>query len=265
MESSLIKYLKETQIEDITNITDAMYESDPNGTKANAAYFYDNVHIYFKHFAAALLTENTKIVSKAFELNSETIGDPYYTTVAAAYAGLSNPGASNKAYIYLTNCGTEYNETLSFGTDGYTVIDGSSKFGTALNGSISISEGSHIFRNIKFKTSIEISGGTVLFENCDQSAGTTNISGTSTVIISGSGQWGNITMENDLTNVNLWCENIQNMLKDTNNHSISVPNDLISPQIVIRRVAAQGDLNDPGALVKEISGFEPFITARPII
>ena len=265
MESSLIKYLKEEQIPIITNITDAMYESDPDGTKANAAYFHENVHIYFKHFAAALLHENTKIVSKAFEIDSESIGDPFYTTLAAAYAGLTNPGSSNKAYIYLTNCGTEYNETLLFSRDGYIIIEGSSKFGTVLNGSVTISAGYHIFRNIKFATSIEISGGTVLFENCDQISGTTNISGTAAVIISGSGQWGNITMEDDLTNVKLWCENIQNMLQDLSFYSLVVPDGLVNPEIIIRRVAAQGDISDIGAMIKEISGFEKNISARPII
>lgn len=269
----LIKKLKNDSIEDITEITDAEYENDPDGTKANAAYFEDHVHIYMKHLAMALQPEKAKIVSNLYEVGDEKLGDPFYTDIDTCYTQVKadTSGISNKASIYICNRATEYGVAQNFDANGYIVFEGDNKHGTVLNvapplESIKISNGVHIFRNIKFKSSIEIWSGTAVFENCDQTEGSTMINGTSTVIISQSGQWGNISVLNGLSNVKLWCEDINNMLKTAvGNHSIEIPAELTAPEIVIRRVAAQGDCSDPQDLIREISGFEPFITARPII
>jgi len=347
--TELIIHLKETPVDDLPQITDAMYEGDPHGTNADKLYFVENVHNYMKHLAMALLPKNTKFVSSAFSDSNGSLQDPFFTSIMDAYdqINLEHSADTNKYLIYIYNTDTVYEESsFDFNSDGYVILEGVDKYGTVLSGTMYISKGVHIFRNIlitgdinisggnvifencgqtsgdiiissgtvhfencgqtngDLDSDINISGGTVHFENCEQTKGIKNISGDtvhfkncaltsgdinigggtvrfencaqmngktsitaeSTVLISKADYWGPVIISNGIDNLNLWCEDILNMGKDPDqNHSIVVPDDLDTSQIVLRRVAIQGDCVDTGKHINEVSGLEENVLAKPIV
>jgi hypothetical protein len=169
--------------------------------------------------------------------------------------------------IVINHRGASYSENLTFNDDGsYVIIQGTSKYGTVLSGTIVISQGTHIFRNIKFTGSIQVTGGKVVFEDCIQTEAETSITGTATVMITKCDCWGNITISPDLTNVKLWCEDILNVYAPAAGEaSIEIPAALTTPEIVLRRVTAQGGVSDTGSHISETTGLEINAMIRPII
>jgi hypothetical protein len=265
----LIKRLKTDEISVLTNITDAEYENDPNGTDANSLYFIGNVHNFMKHLGIALQPENTKYVSEEFVAGTEDLEDPFYADIQTCYSAFTGTSSSNKGYMLVYHKASSYSDSLIFDSNGYIIIEGSSKYGTVISGNIQVKDGIHVFRNIKFTGTITVIGGTVLFENCLQTAGTTGITSGSTVIVSKAEHWGVIQISAGLSGVSLWCEDILNMNTvegpGGGTNSIIIPDDLDTPEIILRRVASQGTYYDPGELITEVSGFEENISVRPII
>ncbi|RPI19722.1 MAG: hypothetical protein EHM58_00520 [Ignavibacteriae bacterium] len=262
----LIKKLKDVTLENLPGIIDAEYEGDPHGTNADKLYFIQNVHNYMKNLGIAMLPQNTKFVCKEFS----DLLDPFFDDIVSAYSIISNESNdTNKFLIHIYNTGNTYQGTYNFNTSGYIIFEGANKYGTILDGVVNMNNlGTHIFRNIIFKGNINITHGTVLFENCAQISGTTNISNTATVYISKADYWGPVLIPSAevITNICLWCEDILNMGKDpVTSHSIVIPETLVTPQIVLRRVAAQGDYDDTGNLISEVSGFEANILEKQVI
>lgn len=237
----LLKDLTTETISELTGITqDASYQGDPNGTPANKAFFEGNVHSYLKDLGLATSPSNTYQVSPAFA----GLGNPFFETVSAAHAQVVTDGssASNKKVIDINAKGDSYSQPLTLNHNGFVLLRGRGR-GTTLSGSLTISAGVYLFENLLITGNITISVGTVVFKNCEITGTVSITSNTaSKVIIMDALHVGVITIDGN--NKTFLLQNIANMSKDGNDHSVNISAGLTGGIYELRAVFMTGELDD---------------------
>jgi hypothetical protein len=251
----LINDLLTKPVEELVNITDAQYPGDDGGTDAKAAYFIGNNHNYFQSLAKALIEVNACYVNPRIAGLTE-IGAPFYATIADAHNSITGSGDNNRYTIYVDNCATGYDETLSLNkANAFITIEGLSKYGNKITGALGITDGKYILRNLLFANSITQSGGECNIENCSQISGDTAIEGSSTMVINKCGYWGGITVSGN--NNKVWIEHLDGCNKD-----ITITPGMTGGTYLIHDVGMEGNLIDTTALAI-FSNLRPGLPERP--
>lgn len=204
-----LENLKDKTVKELTNITDALYENDPNGTNCNESYFLANVHNYLKDVGKTLYPSFTVFVNDNFT----DIGNPYFQSIPDALDSFVNPSYPGMMqgimYIYPSQGG--YLDEINFDKNATLNIKGMNRYGTIINGNIHITAGITIFENITFKGYISIENGArVFFINCRQTHGNTSLV-SSELFLSYCSEWGPINISG--TNVNFFCQYVQDIKK----------------------------------------------------
>lgn len=256
---SALTDLRDKTATELANITDAGYPGDPLGTNANAAYFIANVHNFLKALGQIALPSRKFKVSPLYT----GLGEPFFATIDAAYAAVSGSSSSNKQLIEIEPNAASYSEGLSLSASQWVEFVGSGKYSSVISGSIAISNGVSIFRNLPIQADIGVSGGVAIFDNCSQTSGIFTLTG-GTVIITNCATWGFIETVND--GATLFLEGIKNMKKGTGGdvaNSIKFNAGITTGTYVFSDLRLEGVINNASAIVIEESNIRPNATARP--
>ena len=256
---SALTDLRDNLVADLVNITDAAYPGDPAGTPANEAYFVANVHNFLKALGQAMLPGRKFIVSPKYA----GLGNPFYTTIALAFAAVTGSSSSNKQLIFVEPSPTSYSDPLVIDSSQWVEFSGAGKYTSVISGAVAISNGVSIFRGIGFQSDISINGGVAIFEDCTQPTGVFNLNGGS-VIISNCSSWGFITSLNNGSL--LFLEGVKSVKKGTGGdlaNSVTLNAGITTGTYVFNDVRLEGAINNPSSVTIEESNVKTDATARP--
>jgi len=120
--TGLIKYLVDTALATVVQITDATYAGDPNATKANNEYFNNFVHRYLKALSWNAYTKNTLFVKLDAPADFASADGVIYNTAQAAVDAIPTTGGSeptaNNPYVIIGD------PTVSFAGVNWSAHDG---------------------------------------------------------------------------------------------------------------------------------------------
>lgn len=251
-----LKYVKDTALDTLVNIVDAQYQGDPLGTPINKAHVKDNIVTYIKDAGLALQPNRSYMVNPGYS----TLGNPFFATVLAAVAQIVTDGSSPSDKAFIDTKHGEYTEDLTLSHNGYVITQGNSALGSVINGTVGISAGIWVFKNIRFLKDITLSGGTAIFLDCSQTAGKTLITGSANVCISNALKWGTINISGNDNNV--FINKVADIAGDTG-ESIVIEVGLTGGVYSVRHCELQGAITEGTALTEDIgnsTGVEPLFS-----
>ena len=256
---SLLTDLKNNSINTLANITDAAFEGDPSGTLANDSYFQSNVHNYLKALGIVATPNNTLFVSPGFS----DLAPTHFVNPEDAFEQIKTDGSgvNNKKVILLFPTINTYNQNLTLDHNGYVVFESVSREAAVISGDITITTGTYVFKNIYFTGDIEISGATVIFDNCKNIGVDTTINGDSTVQISNCDTWSPIYVKNN--DNRLFIEKVNHILKDGSDESIDLEVGMTGGVYLIRDSRAAGTLVEGTAADDKTNFIENDTYTRP--